>query len=154
MLSRASDNYRKSVYQVKMGLPESVLIMVPTSQVSSPTFPALGLQGNGYSTGKQIFEAENQAEVSGAWGLKILIMFDKLVRRACSLDKTTPRRHKHRIVFSICMEGPHHELWAHYIIVKDGRHHFNMVLLDICDGNLLKQAESFSSCPCLLRTTS
>lgn len=61
---------------------ESVLIMVPTHSESAPTFPAPIVEGKAYSTGKQVFEAQNQAAVSEAGGLKIQVSLDELVKRA------------------------------------------------------------------------
>lgn len=53
------------------GPPEPVLIIVPTQRESNLTFPTFVFEGKGYSTGKQIFEAQNQAAVSDAGGIKI-----------------------------------------------------------------------------------
>ena len=47
---------------------EPVLIVVPTQRESNLTFPTLVFEGKGSSTGKQVFEAQNQAAVSGAGG--------------------------------------------------------------------------------------
>jgi hypothetical protein len=45
--------------------------------------------------------------------------------------------------FPICSEGLYHNLWAYYIVVEDGVRQFKMVLLDTCNGTVLKQVESF-----------
>ena len=50
-------------------LLELALIMVPTLSVSNLTYPTLGLEGKGYCTGRQVFEAQNQVAVSGACSL-------------------------------------------------------------------------------------
>ena len=127
------------------GPQEPALIMVPTQRESTLTFPTLVFEGKGYSTGKQVFEAQNQAAVSGAGGLKIQMMLDELVKRATrGFDVSlTPSEDQPPLVFSICTEGPHHELWAHYTVIKDGKRQFNMVLLDTCHGVILKQVERF-----------
>lgn len=50
---------------------EPMLILVPAPRALDLAFPFAVVEGKAYSTGKQIFEAENQAAVSGACGLKI-----------------------------------------------------------------------------------
>ncbi|MCJ1395823.1 hypothetical protein MMC18_008709 [Xylographa bjoerkii] len=126
-------------------VPEPVLIIVPTQRVSNLTFPTLVFEGKGYSTGKQVFEAQNQAAVSGAGGVKIQMMLDELVKRATGSSdvQLTPSKNRPPLVFAICSEGPHHELWAHYTVIEDGEHQFNMVLLNTCHGVMPKQVESF-----------
>ena len=63
-------------------LQEPALIIVPTQRKSHLAFPifCFGGQGLDFSTRKQVFEAENQAAVSGAYKLKIQIMLDELVK--------------------------------------------------------------------------
>ena len=126
------------------GPPEPVII-VPTQRESNLTFPTLVFEGKGYSTGKQVFEAQNQAAVSGASGVKIQMMLDELVKRATrSFDvPLTPSKNRPPLVFAICSEGPQHELWAHYTVVEDGEHQFNMALLNTCHGVMPKQVENF-----------
>lgn len=127
------------------GPPEPVLIIVPTQRESNLTFPTLVFEGKGYSTGKQVFEAQNQAAVSGAGGVKIQMILDKLVKRATRSSGVplTPSKNQPPLVFAICSEGPQHELWAHYTVIEDGVHQFNMALLNTCHGVMPKQVESF-----------
>ena len=127
------------------GAPEPVLIIVPTQRESNLTFPTLVFEGKGYSTGKQVFEAQNQAAVSGAGGIKIQLMLDEVVKRATkSCDAPSIRStERYPLVFSLCSEGPHHELWAHYTVVEDGQRRFNMVLVNTCHGVIPKQVEEF-----------
>lgn len=127
------------------GPPEPVLIIVPTQRESNLTFPTLVFEGKGYSTGKQVFEAQNQAAVSGAGGVKIQMILDELVKRATRSSDVplTPSKNRPPLVFAICSEGPQHELWAHYTVIEDGEHQFNMALLNTCHGVMPKQVESF-----------
>ena len=127
------------------GPPEPVLIIVPTQRNSNLAFPTLVFEGKGYSTGKQVFEAQNQAAVSGAGGVKIQMILDELVKRATRSSNValTPLKNQPPLVFAICSEGPQHELWAHYTVIDDGEQQFNMVLLNTCHGLMLKQVESF-----------
>ena len=124
---------------------EPALIIVPTQRESNLAFPSFVFEGKGYSTGKQVFEAENQAAVSGACGLKIQIMLDGLVKRAIKGPDVPliPSKNQPQLFFSICSEGPYHELWAHYTVIKDGERQFKMLLVDTCNGTVLKQVESF-----------
>ena len=124
---------------------QSALIMVPTQRTSDLVFPSLVFEGKGYSTGKQVFEAQNQAAVSGACGLKIQIILDELVKHATrgSDAPFISAKNQPQLSFSICSEGPYHELWAHYTVVQDGQRQFKMVLLDACNGMLLEQVEKF-----------
>lgn len=128
------------------GPPEPVLIILPTQRQSNLAFPTLVFEGKGYSTGKQVFEAQNQAAVSGAGGVKIQMLLDELVKRATRGSNAaliTPSKNQPPLVFAICSEGPHHELWAHYTVIDDGEHQFNMVLLNTCHGVMPKQVEKF-----------
>ncbi|KAI9682027.1 MAG: hypothetical protein M1817_000081 [Caeruleum heppii] len=127
------------------GPPGRVLIIVPTQRESNLTFPTLVFEGKGYSTGKQIFEAQNQAAVSGAGGVKIQMMLNELVKRATKSSDVplTPWKNRPPLVFAICSEGPQHELWAHYTVIEDGEHQFNMALLNTCHGIMPKQVEGF-----------
>ena len=127
------------------GPSEPVLITVPTQRKSELTFPTLIFEGKGYSAGKQVFEAQNQAAVSGASGVKIQMMLDELIKRVRrnSDHPLSSLKNRPPLVFTICSEGPQHELWAHYTVIEDGEHQFNMTLLSTCHGVMLKQMESF-----------
>lgn len=127
------------------GPSEPVLVILPTQRNSNLTFPTLVFEGKGYSTGKQVFEAQNQAAVSGASGVKIQMILDELVKRATRSSNValTPLKNRPPLVFAICSEGPQHELWAHYAVIDDGEQQFNMVLLNTCHGVMPKQVQSF-----------
>ena len=127
------------------GPRKPALIIEPTQRQSHLTFPTLVFEGKAYSTGRQIFEAQNQAAVSGAGGLKIQIMLNELVNRATRNSDVplTPLKNRSPLVFAICSEGPQHELWANYSVIEDGEYQFNMALLNTCHGLMLKQVESF-----------
>lgn len=130
----------------KRGEPEEpVLSVVPTQRPSNLVFPFAVLEGKAYSTGKQIFEAQNQAAVSGASGLKIQLSLNKIFERAISYSDVplTLSNEQLPLFFSICTEGPYHELWAHYTYIRDGVLEFNQVLLEICNAMLLKSVTEF-----------
>ncbi|KAM3078415.1 hypothetical protein ACMFMG_006295 [Clarireedia jacksonii] len=124
-------------------LVEPALIAVPALRASDLAFPFAVIEGKAYSTGRQIFEAENQAAVSGACGLKIQLCLDELVERATarSNSQLAPAENPFPLFFSICTEGPIHELWVHWTNVEDGVRKFNMTLLKLCHGVLLEGVE-------------
>lgn len=125
------------------GPQEPVLIIVPTERPSNLSFPTLISEAKGYSTGKQVFEAQNQAAVSGACGINIQLMLDELIERTTRSSDAMlpPRKIRPPLVFSVCSEGPHYELWAHYTVIEDDQRKFKMVLLDTGHGVMPKQVE-------------
>jgi len=133
------------------GPEEPLLIVVPTQRPSGLAFPFAVVEGKAYSTGKQIFEAENQAAVSAASGLKIQLCLNEVVKRATTTTTTTTgsdvpltlSNTATPLFFSICTEGPYHELYAHYTHIEDGVCKFNQTLLEICHGMLLKSVVDF-----------
>ena len=105
-----------------------LLLSQPTTAVLGMRFPFLMVEGKAYATCRTIYEAQNQAAVSGACALNILHDLSNLVNNADSesLFKTTP------IVFSIVTEGPVHELWAHYTTMQDGNRLYQMSIIRSC----------------------
>ena len=93
-----------------------LLYSEPTQAALQIRFPCFLVEGKSYATCRNIYEAQNQAAVSGACSLKILHDLDNLVRKSNpgSCTKVQP------IVFSVCTEGPIHQLWAHYTTRGDG----------------------------------
>ena len=129
------------------GVPqEPVLISIPAPRASDLAFPFAVVEGKAYSTGKQVFEAENQAAVSGACGLKMQLCLDELVERAAptpTSDVAPAPKDQPALFFSICTQGPIHELWVHWTNVEGGMRKFHMKLLKICHGVLLESVEDF-----------
>lgn len=125
------------------GSAEPLLIAVPTQRASDLVFPFAVIEGKAYSTGKQIFEAENQAAVSRASGLKIQLCLNELVKCATTGSDVSPAPSHIPLFFSVCTEGPYHELYAHYTRVEDGVRKFHQTLLEICNGMLLKSVADF-----------
>ncbi|KAL8800937.1 MAG: hypothetical protein Q9182_004819 [Xanthomendoza sp. 2 TL-2023] len=126
---------------------EPILITVPAPCASDLTFPFLVIEGKAYSTGKQMFEAENQAAVSGACGLKVQLCLDDLVRKvnrsATSANISPSSSTSPPLFFSVCTEGPIHALWAHYTLIENGVRKYQMTLLKCCNAVKLKDAEEF-----------
>ncbi|OAL34130.1 hypothetical protein AYO20_06585 [Fonsecaea nubica] len=125
------------------GSMEPLLIAVPTQRGSDLVFPFAVVEGKAYSTGKQVFEAQNQAAVSGACGLKMQLCLNELVKRSTSDFALPSSTIQPPLFFSICTEGPYHELWANYTHLEDGVQKFKMKLLKICNGVLLDSVDDF-----------
>jgi len=128
------------------GPEEPLLIVVPTQRPSGLVFPFAVAESKAYSTGKPVFEAENQAAVSAASGLKIQLCLNELVKRATTTGSDVPLTLSNTatpLFFSICTEGPYHELYAHYTHIEDGVCKINQMLLEICHGMLLKSVVDF-----------
>ncbi|KAK1252521.1 hypothetical protein MKX08_003708 [Trichoderma sp. CBMAI-0020] len=121
---------------------EPMLIPVPAPRALDLAFPFAVVEGKAYLTGKLIFEAENQAAVSGACGLKIQL--DLVDGGATGSDAlSTSSNTEPPLFFTICTQGPIHELWAHWTLVEDGVRMFGSKLLDSCNALLLEKGEAF-----------
>ncbi|KAL8651852.1 MAG: hypothetical protein Q9210_003026 [Variospora velana] len=94
-------------------------------------FPPLVVEGKSYSTGRPVFEAQNQAAVSGSCMTNLQHKLTELTER------TSPRSHqsKEPLAFSICTEGPMMQLWVHYTTLTDGERMYNMNILRICHAS-------------------
>lgn len=115
-----------------------LLYSEPTQAALQIRFPFLPVEGKSYATSRTIYEAQNQAAVSGACSLKILHDLDDLVR------KSNPASSKGQpIVFSICTEGPIHQLWAHYATAGDGDRMYYMAIIKTCDMALCNDIPGF-----------
>lgn len=119
----------------------ALLCSEPTQAALQIRFPFCVLEGKSYATCSSIYEAQNQAAVSGACSLKILHDLDNLVR------KSDPKRFSkvQPIVFSICTEGPIHQLWAHYTIGGrgDGDRTYYMAQVKTCDVGVCEDTVMF-----------
>ncbi|KAF2020580.1 hypothetical protein BU24DRAFT_469346 [Aaosphaeria arxii CBS 175.79] len=122
-----------------------VLNPIPTARGSHLTFPFAVIECKAYSTGKQIFEAENQAAVSAACGLKIQLDLDDLAACDATSSDAPPAslRTDPPLFFSICTQGPIIEIWAHWTVVEDGVRRFESSPLDSYNGLFLERGKSF-----------
>ncbi|KAL8769854.1 MAG: hypothetical protein Q9209_004292 [Squamulea sp. 1 TL-2023] len=118
---------------------EPILCSEPTQRAVGIRFSFCPVEGKAYATGNPIYDAQNQAAVSGACALKILHDLDDLAGRADpeSHSKDQP------MVFSICTEGPYHELWAHYTTTEDDVRMYNMIILKTCNAVLHNELLGF-----------
>jgi hypothetical protein len=124
---------------------EPMLILVPAPRALDLAFPFAVVEGKAYSTGKQIFEAENQAAVSGACALKIQLDLDSLVNSGTIRSGVLPTSSNTQspLFFSITTQGPIHELWYHWTVDEDGVRKFESKLLDSCNALVLERGEDF-----------
>ena len=127
------------------GLLEPTLILVPARRALNLAFPFAVIEGKAYSTSKQIFEAENQAAVSGACGIKIQLDLNNLVDHGATDSDALPTTSNTEppLFFTICTQAPIHEIWTHWTVVEDGVRMFGSKLLDSCNALLLEQGEDF-----------
>ncbi|KAL8825346.1 MAG: hypothetical protein Q9191_004469 [Dirinaria sp. TL-2023a] len=113
----------------KRFLKAALLRLGSTKQEVQMRFPFMPVEGKSYATGKTIYEAQNQAAVSGACALEILHRLDDLAQRA---QPSSNSKGQH-IVFSVCTQGPIHELWAHYTTEEDGHRIYNNQIWKSCN---------------------
>lgn len=142
--SAAADGFLETLQQVgvRNGRYEPLLSSEPTQRALNIQFPFLIVEGKAYATGGTVFEAQNQAAVSGACALKILHDLADLA----NLADVTPGPHTtshHPLVFSICTQGPYHELWAHFTTMEKGVRMFNMSILKIWHASFRDEALGF-----------
>ncbi|KAL9622615.1 MAG: hypothetical protein Q9160_003112 [Pyrenula sp. 1 TL-2023] len=132
------DWLQEEMVQHESGGPsEPMLIPIPALRAGDLAFPFAVIEGKAYSTGKQIFEAENQAAVSMACAHNILHRLDRMANDGTTASTQT------RVLFSITTEGPIHELWAHWTVVKSGVRMFESVLWDSWNGLVQSRALDF-----------
>ena len=103
----------------------------PLQPVYPMRFPPLVVEGKSYSTGRPVFEAQNQAAVSGSCMINLQHKLAEITKR------TSPgsSQSKEPLAFSICTEGPIMQLWVHYTTLMDGERMYNMNILRICHAS-------------------
>ena len=106
-----------------------LLCLGSTKQEVQIRFPFMQVEGKSYATGRTIYEAQNQAAVSGACALEILHRLDDLAQKA----KPSSQFKGQHIVFSVCTQGPIHELWVHYTTEEDGDRIYNNKIWKSCN---------------------
>ena len=94
-----------------------LLYSQPTRAALRIRFPFLLVEGKSYATCSFIYEAQNQAAVSGACSLRILHDLDDLVYKC---NPGSYSKAQQPMVFSVCTEGPIHQLWVHYTTAERG----------------------------------
>ncbi|MCJ1483069.1 hypothetical protein MMC06_003235 [Schaereria dolodes] len=120
-------------------LQQQSLYSEPSQGASHIRFPAIVVGGKAYATRKPVFEAQNQASVSGSCMTRMQHELADLVKGASrgSYQSKTP------LAFSICTEGPYMELWVHYTTSRNGIRRYNMNILKICHASMLEGVVEF-----------
>ena len=110
------------------------LISCPGQAALLLRFPSLVVESKSYATGKSLYEAQNQAAVSGSM---MLVIQHQLSELAESQSTDSP------LAFSICSEGPVIQLWVHYNTSCEGVRYYNMRFLQICHASALDTMVTF-----------
>lgn len=100
-----------------------------TQRACTLRFPSLVVEAKSYATGNPVYDVQNQAAVSGACALEILPDLAELAACAEDGSSTISPENAKSVVFSICTEGPHDELWTHYTTIEHGVRVFDMSVL-------------------------
>lgn len=118
---------------------ERKLCSDPTQNFLNVRFPMLVIEGKAYATGKAVFEAQNQAAVSGACMVNLRQQLIDLFEGVFP----TPGGRKTPLAFSICTEGPHIEFWVHYALSEDSVRSHYMNIFRTCHASLQAGLEDF-----------
>lgn len=102
-------------------------------------FPILVIEGKAYATGKTVFEAQNQAAVSGGCMVNLRQQLTDLFE---GVFPNLGGRKTH-LAFSICTEGPQIEFWVHYALSEDNVRSHYMNIFKTCYGSLQGGLEDF-----------
>ncbi|KAL8932835.1 MAG: hypothetical protein Q9216_006650 [Gyalolechia sp. 2 TL-2023] len=118
---------------------ERKLCSDPTQNFLNVRFPILVIEGKAYATGKTVFEAQNQAAVSGGCMVNLRQQLTDL------FEGVFPnlRGRKTHLAFSICTEGPQIEFWVHYALSEDKVRSHYMNIFRTCYGSLQGGLEDF-----------
>jgi hypothetical protein len=116
-----------------------ILCSNPAQQALPIRFPPIVVEGKSYATGKPVFEAQNQASVSGSCMTNLQ---HKLADLAASASRGSYRS-RAPLAFSICTEGPHIELWMHYTVLVDGVRTYIMKIVKTCHASLQEGVVEF-----------
>ena len=113
---------------------EKTFISCPAQSVLLLRFPSLVVEGKSYATGKSLYEAQNQAAVSGSM---MLVIQHQLSELAGVKPLDSP------LAFSICSEGPVMELWVHYNISDASVRYYKIRFLQICHASAFNTVVEF-----------
>ncbi|KAL8802825.1 MAG: hypothetical protein Q9182_003585, partial [Xanthomendoza sp. 2 TL-2023] len=111
----------------------------PTQHFIAIRFPFLVIEGKAYTTGKTLFEAENQAAVSGS------SMLNLQQQLASLYDSVKPASKKRGppLAFSVCTQGPIWELWVHHLNMTKNITTYHMNIIATCHASLADELERF-----------
>ena len=124
---------------------EGKLCSDPTQNFLQVRFPILVIEGKAYATGKTVFEAENQAAVSGSCMVNLQKQLSGLLKDVFPNSERSINSEggKTPLAFSICTQGPIIEFWVHHSVLEEDICMHYMNLLKICYGSLADGLEDF-----------
>ena len=111
----------------------------PTQNFLNVRFPILVIEGKAYATGKTVFEAQNQAAVSGGCMVNLRQQLNDLFAGIFHNGKGGQTL----LAFSIYTEGPQIEFWVHYPLLKDNVRSHYMNIFQTYYGSLQGGLEDF-----------
>ena len=103
----------------------------PLQSIVPICFPPMVVEGKSYSTGKTVFEAQNQAAVSGAYMTDMQHHVAKFAQSTCHGS----HQFKEPLAFSICTEGPMLQLWVHYTKMPGDVRQYHMNIIKVCHAS-------------------
>ena len=112
---------------------QKLLCSDPTLHFLPIRFPFMVVEAKSYTTSKPIFEAQNQASVSGSSMTNLQHKLADLTQIA----SPTYSGYEAPLAFSICTERPYFELWVHYMTLCDEVRDFKMNIVATCHTSLL-----------------
>ncbi|MCJ1326643.1 hypothetical protein MMC10_003308 [Thelotrema lepadinum] len=123
---------------LRKGQETKGLYTSPAQTGAGCRFPFLTVESKSYSSGDGMFEAQNQAAVSGACTKNLLKGFSDFIHRDTyhSLLSEAP-------VWSICTDGSTLQLWIHYTTMQDGHRFYCSKLYDACQIPIAEQVTRF-----------
>lgn len=110
---------------------QQALRLSPLQHTVPMCLPLLVVEGKSYSTGRTVFEAQNQAAVSGAYMTDLQHNIAKFTESACYGTYQS----KEPLAFSICSEGPMVQLWVHYTTLVDNVRMYMMNIIKACHAS-------------------
>lgn len=102
------------------------LISCPAQSALLLWFPSLVIEGETYATGKSLYEAQNQAAVSGSM---MLVIQQQLSARVGCHSSGSP------LAFFVCTEGPIMKLWLHHSPSGVSVKYYTMHFLQVCHAS-------------------
>ena len=110
---------------------QQALRLSPLQPIVPICFPLLVVEGKSYSTGKTVFEAQNQAAVSGAYMTDLQHSVARFTESTCHGSY----QNKEPLAFSICSEGPMLQLWVHHTTLVDDVRIYTMNIIKACHAS-------------------
>jgi len=124
---------------------ERKLYSDPTLNFLDVRFPILVIEGKSYATRRTVFEAQNQAAVSGSCMVNLQHQLTDLTKSIFpeSESGSGSKSSETPLAFTICSERPYIELWVHHSSMEDNLRMHYMNIVKICHGSLKDGLKDF-----------